>query len=117
MAFHSNGYQIRLNSDSAVYMRQFSSGFHIDERFCLPVFQKSWSETTVNVALKNLVGTTKNGDGGDLVMGCMTASRLGNLTLIDDIMDDCFYLKLSVQDLGIEDIFAFCSQHSLLLSR
>ncbi|GBM04585.1 hypothetical protein AVEN_93983-1 [Araneus ventricosus] len=37
------GFQIRLNSSSAIYLRQFSSGFHIDERFCLPVFQPLWS--------------------------------------------------------------------------
>ncbi|GBM09336.1 hypothetical protein AVEN_135063-1 [Araneus ventricosus] len=37
------GYQIRLNSNSAIFLRQFSSVSYIDEMFSLPVFQKSWS--------------------------------------------------------------------------
>ncbi|GBL98283.1 Lysosomal alpha-glucosidase [Araneus ventricosus] len=40
MAFNSNGYQIRLNSNSAIYLRQFSSGFHIDGSALKKIRQK-----------------------------------------------------------------------------
>ncbi|GBN48296.1 hypothetical protein AVEN_9110-1 [Araneus ventricosus] len=46
--------QSRWNSNSAVCLRQFPSGFHMDEKFCLPVFQKLWSGTAVNVPLNGL---------------------------------------------------------------
>ncbi|GBN67407.1 hypothetical protein AVEN_236336-1 [Araneus ventricosus] len=52
LPFHTRfGYRIRLNSNSAIYLLQISSVSYIDERFSLPVFQKSWSGTVVNARL------------------------------------------------------------------
>ncbi|GBL85210.1 Transposable element Tc1 transposase [Araneus ventricosus] len=63
---------------------------------------------------KNLDGTVKYGGGCVLLWGCMSASKLGNLVFIDDIMNRALYLnilrdnlKLSAQNLGIETTLYF----------
>ena len=62
----------------------------------------------------NLVGAYKHADGGVLVWGCMSASELGNLVLINAKMNHYLYLnilrdnlKLSAQNLGIGNNFIF----------
>ena len=41
-----------------------------------------------------MVPTIKHGGGGVMVLGCMAASGVGNLTFIDGIMDHKMYIEL-----------------------
>ena len=63
---------------------------------------------------KNLKTTVKHGAGSVLVWGCMSASGVGELCIIDGIMDQKKYLSIlkqnlrpSVEKLGIQDTFQF----------
>ncbi|GBM98942.1 Transposable element Tc1 transposase [Araneus ventricosus] len=73
-----------------------------------------WRSKNEELNSKNLVGTVKYGRGDVLVWGCMSASGLGNLVFIDDIMSHALYLnilrdnlKLSAQNVGIGNNFVF----------
>ncbi|GBM49407.1 Transposable element Tc1 transposase [Araneus ventricosus] len=73
-----------------------------------------WRRKNEELNPRNLVGTVKYGGGGVLVWGCTSASGLGNLVFINDIMDHALYLnilrynlKLSAQNFGIGNTFVF----------
>nr|GBM09199.1 hypothetical protein AVEN_238627-1 [Araneus ventricosus] len=73
-----------------------------------------WRRKNEELNPNNLAGTVKYGGGGVLVCGFMSASGLGNLVFIGGIMNHSLYLnilrynlKLSVQNLGIGNNFAF----------
>ncbi|GBM91286.1 Transposable element Tc1 transposase [Araneus ventricosus] len=76
---------------------------------------KVWRRRNEELNLKNLVGTVKYVSGGVLVWGCMSASGLGNLVFIHDIMNHALYLnilrdnlKLSAKNLDIgKNLFFF----------
>lgn len=63
---------------------------------------------------KNLRPIVKYGGGSIMIWGCMTASGVGNLVVIEEIMDKYKYLailknnlKQSAEKLGIADNFYF----------
>lgn len=63
---------------------------------------------------KNLKATVKHGGGSVMVWGCMSASGVGQLCIIDGVMDHTKYLSIlkqnlvpSVEKLGIKDTFQF----------
>ncbi|VVC33255.1 Hypothetical protein CINCED_3A007839 [Cinara cedri] len=64
--------------------------------------------------LKNLQLTVKYGGGSVMVWGCMSAQGVGNLHIIDGIMNQYIYLNIlktnlaaSAEKMGIKDYFIF----------
>ena len=76
--------------------------------------EKVWRKVNSEVDPQNMTGTVKHGGGSIMVWGCMAASGVGNLVLIDRIMDKTIYLnilkdnlKQSALKLGLERSFVF----------
>lgn len=73
-----------------------------------------WRKPGEAFSKQNLLPTVKHGGGSVMVWGCMAASGVGNLHFIEGIMDKHLYvdilrqnLKVSVEKLGLKDIFTF----------
>ena len=49
-----------------------------------------WRKPNTELDVKNLHSTVKHGGGGVLVWGCMSSNRVGNLHIIDNIMENSF---------------------------
>ncbi|GFW89728.1 putative transposase [Trichonephila clavipes] len=61
-----------------------------------------------------MVSTVKHGGGGIMVWGCMVASRVGNIAVINGIMDHLYYIQIlkeilcaSAEKLEIEEDYQF----------
>lgn len=75
---------------------------------------KVWRKPNEQLKTQNLCATVKHGGGNVLVWGCMSASGVGNLVVIDGIMDQYMYLdilrnnlKSSVDKLSLGSSFIF----------
>lgn len=73
-----------------------------------------WRKPNEEFKEKNLCPTFKHGGGSVLVWGCMSAAGVGNLQIIDGIMDHKKYIDIlkthlqpSVQKMGIAENFIF----------
>lgn len=73
-----------------------------------------WRKPNEEFKEKNVCPTFKHGGGSVLVWGCMSATGVGNLQIIDGIMDHKKYIDIlktnlhpSVQKMGISDNFIF----------
>ncbi len=53
-----------------------------------------WRQANTQLQEKNLQPTVKHGGGNVMVWGCMTASGVGELVFIEDIMDKHKYLNV-----------------------
>lgn len=73
-----------------------------------------WRKPKEALNPKNTIKTVKHGGGGIMVWGCMAASGVGNMVIIDGIMDHKVYLNIlkenlqaSAEKLGLQDTFYF----------
>ncbi|GFU85747.1 transposable element Tc1 transposase [Trichonephila clavipes] len=76
--------------------------------------QKVWRKANAALEPKNMRGTVKHGGGSIMVWGCMTATGLGNLVIIEGIMNQYIYLNIlknnlsqSASKLGLDGSFTF----------
>ena len=76
--------------------------------------KKVWRKANKELDPKNMRGTVKHGGGSVLVWGCMAASGVGKLVMIDGIMNQYSYLKIlkdnlqqSAAKLGVGRSFIF----------
>lgn len=76
--------------------------------------QKVWRKVNTELAPSNMSATVKHGGGGVMVWGCMAASGVGNLVIIEQIMDKNVYLNIlksnlkeSAAKLGLGTTFIF----------
>jgi DDE superfamily endonuclease len=75
---------------------------------------KVWRKPKKALEDGNFVSTVKHGGGGVLLWGSMSSNGVGNLVVIDSIMDKILYKKIlvqnleaSVEKLGLGDDFIF----------
>lgn len=73
-----------------------------------------WRQANKELDKKNLIGTVKHGGGSVMVWGCMSASGVGKLKIIDGIMDHTMYINIlkenlapSVEKMGLQDGYIF----------
>ncbi|GFX00952.1 transposable element Tc1 transposase [Trichonephila clavipes] len=76
--------------------------------------QKVWRKANAALEPKNMGGTVKRGGGLIMVWGCMTATEVGNLVIINGIMNQYSYLNIlknnliqSASKLGLDGSFIF----------
>ncbi|GFW79272.1 transposable element Tc1 transposase [Trichonephila clavipes] len=62
--------------------------------------QKVWRKANAALELKNMRGTVKHGGGSITVWGCMAATGVGNLVIIDGIMNQYSYLNILKNNLS-----------------
>jgi len=75
---------------------------------------KVWRKSGESLKMKNLNPTVKHGGGGIMVWGCMAYKGVGNLEIIDGIMNQFYYqniltrnLKESAKKLGLGRRYTF----------
>lgn len=73
-----------------------------------------WRKPNEEMKIKNLVPTMKHGGGSLMVWGCMSAAGVGDLVIIEGIMNQHVYLDIlkthlrsSAEKMGILDTFRF----------
>ncbi|GFU54095.1 transposable element Tcb2 transposase [Trichonephila clavipes] len=76
--------------------------------------QKVWRKANAALEPKNMRGTVKHGGGSFMVWDCMPATEVGNLAVIDGIMNQYNYLNIlknnlsqSASKLGLDRSFTF----------
>ncbi|GFT64804.1 transposable element Tcb2 transposase [Trichonephila clavipes] len=76
--------------------------------------QKVWRQANAALEPKNMRGTVKHCGGSIMVWGCMVATGVGNLVIIDGIMNQYSYLNIlknnlsqSTSKLGLDGSFTF----------
>jgi hypothetical protein len=75
---------------------------------------KVWRQANTELEPRNLIPTVKHGGGSVMVWGCMSASGVGNLHIIEGIMDHRMYIDIlkqnlhaSAQKMGLGNDFIF----------
>jgi len=82
-------------SDAEVYWDQvlfsYESKFNI---FRSDIRQNEWRKPKTALDKINLAPTVKHGGGKVMVWGCMSSAGVGQLVLIEGIMDKTYYLNI-----------------------
>ncbi|GFW69705.1 transposable element Tc1 transposase [Trichonephila clavipes] len=76
--------------------------------------KKVWRKANAALEPKNMRGTVKHGGGSIIVLGCMAETGVGNLVIIDGIMNQYSYLNILKNNLsqiacklGLDGSFTF----------
>ncbi|GFT56351.1 transposable element Tc1 transposase [Trichonephila clavipes] len=74
----------------------------------------SYRKRNAELKERNMVSSVKHGGEGIMVQECMAASEVGNIVVINGIMDHLYYLQIlkgnlstSAEKLGIEEDYKF----------
>lgn len=107
----ANDYKNKANEfwDNVIFSDESKFNvFGSDGRF------KVWRKQGEALNPKNTIKTVKHGGGGVMVWGCMASAGVGNLVIIDEIMNKEVYLNIlkanlkpSAEKLGISSTFYF----------
>ena len=79
--------------------------------------QKVWRKANAALEPKNMRECVKHGGGSIMVWGCMAATGVGNLVIIDEMMTQYNYLNIlknnlcqSASKLGLDGSFTFATR-------